>query len=188
MQSGCDGSRNVRNVGKHACADTASDLSDAFEVDDAWISRGAADEQLRPVLFGNPLQFVVIDLFSLFRNTVVGNFVTETGEVQRMTVSQMPTMREIHSEDLIAILNRRQINRHVCLRAAVWLHVGVIGAKQLLRAIDRCLLNDVGPFTTTVVTLSRITFSVLVRKHRTRGSSTASLTKFSEAISSSPLA
>src|SRR6185503_4790252 len=61
-----------------------------------------------------------------------------------------------------------EINRHVCLRATVRLHVRVIGAKQLFRAIDRSLLDNVSPFTTAVITLARITLGVLVCEHRTR--------------------
>ena len=82
-----------------------------------------------------------------------------------MTVRQVAAVRKIHSQNLIAILDRREINRHVCLRAAVWLHVRVIGAKQFFRTIDRGLLDDVGPFTTAVVTFAGITFGVLVREH-----------------------
>jgi hypothetical protein len=70
-----------------------------------------------------------------------------------MTVREMAAVRKIHSQNLIAILNRREIDRHVCLRAAVRLHVGVLGAEQLFRAIDRGLLDDVSPLTAAVVTL-----------------------------------
>jgi hypothetical protein len=75
-------------------------------------------------------------------------------------------VRKIHSENLVTVLNRREVDGHVCLRAAVRLHVRVIGAKQLLRAIDRGLFDNVGPLATTVVALARITLGVLVREHR----------------------
>ncbi len=70
-------------------------------------------------------------------------------------MSQMAAVREIHSQNLIAILDRSEIDRHIRLRAAVWLHVRVIGAKQLLRAIDRRLLDDVGPLAAAVITFAR---------------------------------
>jgi hypothetical protein len=117
------------------------------------------------MLFSDFLQLVVIDLFGLFGNPVISNFVAETREIQRMTVRQMPAMREIHSQNLIAILDRRQIHGHVCLRTAVRLNVRVVSAKQLLRAIYRRLLDDVCPFTPAVVTFPGISFRVLVRKH-----------------------
>ena len=65
-------------------------------------------------------------------------------------------------KDLIAVLNRSKINGHICLRTAMWLHVSVIGAKQLFRTINRSLLYDVGPFASTVIPFPRITFGVFV--------------------------
>src|SRR5215213_2399241 len=129
MKPCCNRSGDMRNVGKHACADTPSDLADAFEVDDPGISRGATHEKFWPVCFGDLLQLVIIDLFRLSRHAVVSHLVTEPGKIQRMTMCEMAAVREIHSQNLIAILYRRKINSHVRLRAAVRLHVGVVGAK-----------------------------------------------------------
>ena len=42
------------------------------------------------------------------------------------------------------------------------LHVGVIGAEQLLGAVDGQLLDLVDVFAATVVTLARITFGIFV--------------------------
>ena len=42
------------------------------------------------------------------------------------------------------------------------LHVGIIGAKERLGALDGELLDDIHVFTTAVVTLARITLGVLV--------------------------
>src|SRR6185369_6141779 len=86
MQPGSDGTSDVRDIGKHPRTDTASDLSDAFEVDNTRISRCATNKQFRSMLFSDSLQLVVVDLLGLFRNTVVSDFVTEPGEIQRMTV------------------------------------------------------------------------------------------------------
>src|SRR5688500_18302419 len=162
MQTGGNRPRNVRDVGKHPRADTARNLTDAREVDRAWIRRSTADEQFRTMFFGKPLQLVVVDLFRLFRHAVIRNLVTNTGKVHRMTVREVASVGQTHTENLIAILNRREIDRHVRLRATVRLHVRVIRAKQLLRAIDRRLLDDIGPLTTAVITLPGITFGVLV--------------------------
>ena len=49
------------------------------------------------------------------------------------------------------------------------LNVGIIGAEQLLRAIDRQLLGHIDVFTTTVVALARIALGVLVGQHRALG-------------------
>ena len=80
----------------------------------------------------------------------------------------MPAVGKVHPENLIAVLNRGEIHRHVRLCAAVRLHIRVIGAKQFFRAIDRGLLDNVGPFTAAIVALTRIAFGVFVSKDRAR--------------------
>ena len=86
-----------------------------------------------------------------------------------MTVRQVAAVRQIHSQDRIAILNRRQINRHVRLSAAVRLHVGMIGAKQFFRAVNCRLLDDISPFAAAVVSFARITLGIFVSKDGTGG-------------------
>ncbi|MNZ12287.1 hypothetical protein D3C78_291620 [compost metagenome] len=49
------------------------------------------------------------------------------------------------------------------------LDVGVVGAEQLLGAVDGQLLDDVDVLATTVVALARIAFGVLVGQHGTLG-------------------
>src|SRR5688572_23965165 len=162
MQSGYDGTGDVRDIREHTGTDAFRNLTDSFEVDDARISRRATDKQLWLVFFGEPLQFVVIDRLSLARDSIVGNLVTQARKVQRMSVRQVPAMRQIHSQDLIAVMDRREIDGHVRLRTAVRLHIRMIRSEQFLCAIDGRLLDDVGVLTATVVTLARIAFSVLV--------------------------
>src|ERR1051326_5536070 len=121
------------------------------------------------MFFSNPLQLVVIDLFGVFRNAVISDLVTESREIQWMTVRQMAAVREIHAEDLIAVLNRSQVNRHIRLRPAVRLSVRGASPKHLFRTIDRLFLHNVCPPTPAIVTLTRITLGILVRKHRASG-------------------
>src|SRR5256885_8445181 len=105
MKSGRDWSSDVRDIGKHARANTARDLADAFKVDYPRISRRATHEQFWSMRLGDFVQLVVVDLFGLTRDAVISDFVTETREVQRMPVREMAAVREIHSQNLIAILN-----------------------------------------------------------------------------------
>src|ERR1700688_1818779 len=51
----------------------------------------------------------------------------------------------------------------------MWLHVGMFGSEQLLSAVARQILHDVGVFAPAVVTLARITLGIFVGKHRARG-------------------
>ena len=54
----------------------------------------------------------------------------------------------------------------VGLRARVRLHVRVLGAEQLLGAVDRELLGDVDELAAAVVALAGVALGVLVREHR----------------------
>ena len=85
-----------------------------------------------------------------------------------MAVREMPAMREIHAEHGVARLQQGEIDGHVGLRARVRLHVGVLGAEQRLRALDRQRLGDVDELATAVVALAWIAFGVLVGEHRSR--------------------
>ena len=71
-------------------------------------------------------------------------------------------MRQRHAEDGVARLQQREVHGLVGLRAAVRLHVGVVGAEQLLQAVDGQLLGNVHVLATTVVALARVTLGVLV--------------------------
>src|SRR5213594_3271702 len=76
----------------------------------------------------------------------------------------MAAVRKIYAENRVSVLNRSKIDRHVCLRATVWLHVSMIGFEKFFGAIDRGLFDDVGPFATAVITFAGIAFGILVRE------------------------
>ena len=63
-------------------------------------------------------------------------------------------------------LQRGHIDGHIRLRARMRLHVGVLGAEKLLRAVDRKLLGVVHEFAAAVIALRRIALGVFVREHR----------------------
>ena len=75
-------------------------------------------------------------------------------------------MRELEREDRVARLERGHVDGHVRLRARVRLHVRVLGAEELLRAVDRDLLDLVDDLAAAVVAPAGIALGVLVRRHR----------------------
>ena len=83
-----------------------------------------------------------------------------------MSVRQVPAVRQIHAQHRVARLQRRHIDRNVCLRARMRLHVGVLGAKQRLGAIDRQLFGAVDEFAAAIIALARISFGVFIGEHR----------------------
>ena len=74
-------------------------------------------------------------------------------------------MVEPQREDRVAGLQAREVHGHVRLRAGVRLHVRVLGAEQLLRPVDRELLDLVDDLAAAVVALARVALGVLVRRH-----------------------
>jgi hypothetical protein len=66
-------------------------------------------------------------------------------------------------------VEHRHVGGVVGLSAGVGLDVGVLGAEQVLGAVDRQLLGDVDPLTAAVVALARVALGVLVGQHRARG-------------------
>src|SRR4051794_12045645 len=81
-----------------------------------------------------------------------------------MSVREMAAVREVHPHDRVARLEHREVNRHVCLRAGVRLHVGVLGAEEFLGAIDGDVLDDVRRPASSVIPFSRISLGIFVRE------------------------
>jgi len=69
---------------------------------------------------------------------------------------------ELQREDLVARFEDGVVHRLVRLRAGVRLDVDVVGAPQLLRALDRQLLDLVGVLAAGVVARAGIALGVLV--------------------------
>ena len=76
-----------------------------------------------------------------------------------------PPCGEREAHDRVARLQQRVVDGGVGLRARVRLDVGVLGAEQRLRAVDRELLDDVDVLAAAVVALARVALGVLVREH-----------------------
>ena len=156
---------DVRHVDEKKRADRIGDLPQPRKIDDARIGRRAGRDHRRLGFLGEFLQRVVIDLLGLFVDAVMRDLIKLAGEIRRMAVRKMAAMREIHRQDFVARFNRGEINRHVRLRAAVRLHVHMLGAEQTLGAIDRQLLDHIDILATAVPALLRITFRVFVGQH-----------------------
>ena len=161
-----DQTGDVRHVGDDRRADRLADGADPLELDDARVGARADHDHLRLVLVRQPLELLVVDPLVVFAHAVGDDGVELAGEVQRMAVREVAAVREVHAEHGVARLQQREVDRHVRLRARVRLHVGVLGAEQLLRARDRQRLGDVDELAAAVVALARIAFGVLVGQHR----------------------
>jgi hypothetical protein len=98
-----------------------------------------------------------IDLVADEREPLAGN-------VHGRPVREVAAVREHQSEHLVlrSRLEERSEHRQVRLGAGMRLHVRVVGAEQLLGAIDRELLGDVDEPTAAVVAPARVALGILV--------------------------
>jgi hypothetical protein len=102
--------------------------------------------------------------------TPYGNDLVELPrEVERVAVREVATVRQVHAEHGVARLHRREVHRHVGLRARVRLHVGVIGAEERLGTRDGQRLGHVHELAAAVVAAAGIALGVLVGEHRAGG-------------------
>ena len=103
------------------------------------------------------------------RHAVADEVVQHAADVQLHAVREMAAVGQVEAEHCVARLQRGEIDGGVRLRAAVRLHVGELGAEQLLGAIDRELLDDVDKLAAAVVPPARIALGILVREHAAGG-------------------
>ena len=155
----------VSHINQEDCANGVGNFSETGEIDNTSIGAGSGDDHLRPMLLSKPLEFVVVDEFVVFANAVGDNFVQFAGEIEVVAVGKVASMRQVHAEDGVARLKNGRVGGGVRLRAGMGLHVGVLGAKQLLRPIARQCFDLIGELTAAVVAPSGITLGVFIREN-----------------------
>ena len=147
----------------------AGDLGELVVRNLARIGAGAGDDQLRLVFAGQRGDLVEVEPVRVARHAVADEVVQHAADVQLHAVRQMAAVGQVEAQHGVARLQRREIDRRVGLRAAVRLHVGELGAEQLLGPIDGQLLDDVDELAAAVVSAARIPFGVLIREHAAGG-------------------
>ena len=157
------------DIRQKAGADFAGDLSHALEIDDARIGTGPHRNHLRLVLASHAGQLIVIDPLILFPHAVVHNFEELSREIRLVAMRQVAAVAQIHGEHLIARLQEGEIDRHVGAAARMGLDVGVVGAEELPRPVDRELLDHIDVFTASVPALPGVAFGILVGQDRSLG-------------------
>ena len=89
-----DKAGEVRHVHHEQGADPVGDGAEAGEVDLARIGAAAGDDQLRPVLFGEAFDLVIIDAAVVFAHAILYGIEPFAGEIRLGAVGQMPTRRQ----------------------------------------------------------------------------------------------
>ena len=162
-----DQARDVRHVDEERRADRVRDLAHPRPVDDARVGREAADDHLRPHLLGQLLHGVVVDQLGLAIDAVRVDLVELAAEVRGAAVREVAAGRQVHAHHPVAGLAHRHVDGRVGLRAGVRLHVHVLGAEQLLGALDGERLDLVDHLAgAAVVAPAGIALGVLVGEQR----------------------
>ena len=169
MQPDGHETRDVGHVHHHDGVHLRGHLRDAREIDDARVGAGPDHDHLGPVLARQLLECVVVDLLGVGPHAVGDDLVELPGEVERVPVGEVAAVGQVHPEHRVARLHRREVHRHVGLRARVRLHVGVVGAEERLGARDRQRLGHVHELAAAVVALAGIALGVFVGEHRAGG-------------------
>ena len=167
MLAGRHQSGNVRHVDEKNRADRIGNLPEPGKIESARISGRAGGNHRGPHLFGQFLQRVVIDLLGLLIDAVVCDLIKFAGEICRMPMAEMSSVREVHRQDFVARFNGGEIDCHVRLCAAMRLHIHVLAAKESFRAINRQLFSNIDILAPAIPALSGVTFGILVREHTT---------------------
>jgi hypothetical protein len=169
MHAGRDQTGDMRDVGKEVRADAPGDLTHAREVDHAGVRARPDGDHLRLLARGDGGEFVVVEQAVVLAHAILRKTVELAGKIRRIAVGEVAAVAEVHAQDLVAGLQHRGVDREIGLGAGVRLHIGVIGAEELLRALDREVLDFVDLLATAVPALAGITLRVLVRQHAALG-------------------
>src|SRR5438477_7990816 len=161
-----DEPREMRHVDDENRTHFVRDRAKHWEVDDPRVRAAAANDDARRFLLRDVAHQIVIDAPRVFTHRVRRRLEERAGEIDRRPMGEMAAMRQREAEQRVAELGDGEIRGHVRLRARMRLHIRMLGAEQLLRAIDRELLDLIDNLTAAVVALPRQAFGVLVRERR----------------------
>ena len=109
---------------------------------------------------------VEVDDLGVGAHVVRDHVVRAPGVVDAEPVREMAAVGELHGHHRVARLEQREQGGEVGGRARVRLHVGVLGAEDLLAAVDGELLDLVDDVAAAVVARARRALGVLVGEHR----------------------
>ena len=129
-----DEAGDVRGVEQEQRADLVGDGLERRRVEPARVAGGAGDDQLRPVLQREVAHLVHVDALVAGGHLVGDEVVQLAAGVDRRAVGEVAAVVEAETEHRVAGLQDGLVRAHVGVGAAVRLHVGVVGAEQLLDA------------------------------------------------------
>ncbi len=166
VEFGGDESRDMRHVDHEIRANLVRDFRKRREVELARIRAESRDDHARFVFARERAHFVHVHKMVGFAHAIRDDLEPLAAKVHRRAMREVSAMREVHGEDRVARVAKREICREVRLRAGMRLDVGVFRAKESFGALDRQRFYFVDDLVASVVAFARIAFAVLVRERR----------------------
>ena len=156
----------MRHVDHQVGADIVGDLAEAAEIDDARIGGAAGDDHFRPMLFGEPLDFVHVDQVIVPPHAIRRRLEPAPGQVDRRAMRQMTAGGKIEPHEGVARLHERHEHFGIGRRAGMRLHVGEAAAEQFRDPLNGEPLDNVDELAAAVIALARQAFGIFVGQHR----------------------
>ena len=157
-----DESGNVGHVGQQVSVHAVGDIFETLPVQKTAVGRKSGDNHPGPMLLGQLLNLVVVDLPGIGVQAVLHGVIQLAGKIDSGAVSQVPTMGKAHTEHSITWVEQRHVHSGVGTRTRVRLHIDIGRSEQLLSPVNRQLLGDVDKLAAPVIALARIAFGILV--------------------------
>ena len=115
---------------------------------------------------GDGFELVVVDGFGVAADVIERGAIQLAAEAEPVAVGEVAAVGKIEAENGVARLQHRGVGRGIGLRAGVRLHVDVLAAKELARAVAGEVLDDVGILAAAVVAASGVALGIFVGKDR----------------------
>ena len=167
MRAAGDEPGEMRHVDQQAGAGGIGGAAEGREIERPGIGRAAGDQDLRPVLTGQPQHLVRIDQPVVGPHAVVHDPEPAPAGVDGGAMAQVPAGVQVHRQDRVAGRGQRVQHRMVGLAARVRLHVGMPAAEQRAGPFDRQPFDLVDMGRAGVETVTRVALDGLVGQDRT---------------------
>ncbi|MNI48833.1 hypothetical protein D3C73_1034170 [compost metagenome] len=167
MKACSDQSGDMGHIHHEQCAYIVRNRTESFKINYTRIRACSGYDQFRTVFEGCLAHFIIINQERILLHAISHKVIQQSGSIHRAAVRQMAAMRQVHSEDSVARIQRGKINRHIGLGTGVRLHIGMIGTEELLGTVTGQILHDIHIFTTAIIPFARIAFGIFIREHRT---------------------
>ena len=160
---------NVRHVHHEQCAHFIGNFPQLGKINHPRIGRGTSHNQFGLALQGRLANSIIVQPFRFHIHPVGDKMEILATDIHRAAMGQVSAMGQVHAHDRVSRLKHGKVDRHIGLCAGMGLHIGMLCPKELASTIPCQVFHHIHVFTSAVVAVSRVTFSVLIGQRRAHG-------------------